>query len=160
VIREKNIRAPLVRTPPPCPTQPPIGMSELEQYEFGGYRSVTPQDGLVVVVGTPRPIPGSSVPPPAPPQLTLWTDINLSGSALELQPGESYRDFTDIGWWVFAMDWNDKISSIGPTSSLCMVFEHTHSQGSSLFVGPSGTSWLNLHSLGWGDRISSVINGG
>jgi hypothetical protein len=23
VIREKNIRAPLVRTPPPCPTQPP-----------------------------------------------------------------------------------------------------------------------------------------
>jgi hypothetical protein len=66
VIREKNIWAPLVRTLPVSHAAA-NGMSELEQYEFGGYRWVTPQDGPVVVVGTPRPIPGSPVPPPAQP---------------------------------------------------------------------------------------------
>jgi hypothetical protein len=159
VMRDKGLWAPFVRTL--LLTRSVVnGMSALEQYQFGGYSWVSPQDGPTVVVSPPPVTFGPPVPPPAPPWLSLWTDINLSGSALTLDPGESYRDLTNVGWWIFAGNWNDKFSSVHRTSSLCMAFEHIHFAGSFLWIGPSESHQMNLHDLGWGDRISSVINSG
>ncbi len=136
------------------------GMSALEQYQYGGYTFVAPKNGPVVVVGQPTTAAGPPVPDPAPPWLTLWSDINLSGSALTLYSGESRRDLTTVGWTVFSGSWNDRISSVGRTSSLCLAFEHIHFMGSFLFIGPRFTNTLNLHLEQFGDRISSGINGG
>lgn len=156
VIRGKDTWGPLVQTLL-VSRAVAHGLNELDQYQFGGYRWVTPRNSPIIII--PPPPPGT-VPPPAPPWIALWTDINLSGNAIDLNPGESYRDLRNVGWWLFAGDWNDQFSSITRTSSLCMVFEHINFQGSFLFVGPSETHWLDLHSFGWGDRTSSVINSG
>jgi hypothetical protein len=92
--------------------------------------------------------------------MTLWTDVGLQGSALTLKSGESYRDLTEVGWWIFAGDWNDQFSSMHKTTSLCGAFEHIHFQGSYIQLGPVSSHRDNLHTYGWGDRISSVINSG
>lgn len=136
------------------------GESALERYQFGGYTFVTPQNEPVVIVGQAPQTPGAPVPPDAPKALTLWSDINLSGSALTLYSAESYRDLTRVDWSIFGGSWNDRISSIGRTSSLSTIHEHVGFQGSALLVGPNDVNRLSLHDDGWGDRVSSVINGG
>jgi hypothetical protein len=136
------------------------GMSALEKYQYGGYSFVTPTNGPVVIVGQPTPAAGPPVPEPPPPELILWSDINLGGSALTLYSGESRRDLTQVGWSIFGGSWNDRISSVGRTTSLCMAFEHIHFAGGFLWLGPNHFNTLNLHDFQWGDRISSVINSG
>jgi hypothetical protein len=137
----------------------------LEGYQYGGLHWEN----------IPGPIPPEPPPLPPPttdggsiggvaslppvPDLKLYTDEGLQGDELILESGESYRDFTHIGWWAFAGDWNDLITSIYPTTSLCMVFEHAGFQGSSLFVGPR-EGFHNLTDVGWNERISAAINSG
>jgi hypothetical protein len=118
----------------------------------GGSESGGEPGGTVIVGGHP---------PEQPPDwMSLWTDVRLQGSALTLESGESYRDLTEVGWWIFAGDWNDQFSSMHKTSSLCGAFEHVGFTGSYIQLGPTGSHIDDLHSWGWGDRISSVINSG
>lgn len=134
--------------------------SALESYQYGGYTFVTPRNGPTIIVGQPAIAVGPTAPDPAPPWLTLWRDINLSGSALTLYSGESRRDLTRVSWSIFGGSWNDRISSVGRTSSLCLAFEHIHFQGGFFWLGPNGVNNFDLHMAQWGDRISSVINAG
>lgn len=134
--------------------------SGLESYQYGGYTFVTPRGEPTLVTGQPSVVFAPPVPDPAPPWLTLWSDINLSGSALTLFSGESRRDLTRVGWSFFGGSWNDRVSSVGRTSSLCLAFEHIHFQGGFRWLGPNSVNELNLHLSQWGDRISSVINAG
>lgn len=136
------------------------GASALEQYEYGGYTFVTPRNEPVVIVGQGPVTPGSPVPSDAPKTLTLWSDIDLSGSAMSLDSLEYYTDLTRVSWSIFGGSWNDRISSVGRTTSVSTIHEHTHFRGDVLLVGPNDFNRLNLHEEGWGDRASSVINGG
>ena len=142
--------------------------SNLERYQYGGYTFISPQTrpigpgasgggasgGPVIIVGQP-------VPEPPPPWITLWTDDNLSGNALVLEPGESRRNLLKVGpgFPVFG-DFNDKFSSLSRTSSLCMAFEHIDFQGGFLFIDRRDTNTFELRTEGFNDRISSVINSG
>ena len=53
-------------------------------------------------------------------------------------------------------NWNDKASSVKTNGRTVFVgYEHANYGGSRLIIGPNQN--VNLHAIGWGDRISSII---
>ncbi|BCW96147.1 MAG: hypothetical protein WHS44_08825 [Fimbriimonadales bacterium] len=84
----------------------------------------------------------------------LWTDRNHKGSALqlftELPDSSACGFYTDLSRFNF----NDKASSLEvPDGYIVEVYEHPHLGGQSRQFT---SSVLDLHAIGWEDRISSV----
>jgi hypothetical protein len=160
VLSDKSVWAPFLKTT----LLSRLVSSALEGYQYGGYSFISPQTAGPgdFSLAPPPIILGQPVHQPSPPWISLWTDSNISGKALVLEPGESRRNLLEVsvGGWPFSEDFNDKCSSFTRTTSLCIAFEHIHFQGSFLWLGPSSMNTSDLSWIGWNDRISSVINGG
>lgn len=79
-----------------------------------------------------------------------YKDSNYGGSSI-LFTGKDYNDLDEAGW-------NDKISSFKCTSNTYMVFyEHDNYTGSTYDTqGWNITQHSNIHTLGWGDKITSI----
>jgi hypothetical protein len=90
----------------------------------------------------------------------LWTDKNLEGFSLKLEPAESRQNLLEVDVWPWLDDFSDKFPSYSSTSGLCLGFEHIHFQGSFRWLGPTTEPTYDLADTGWNDRISSVVNGG
>lgn len=95
--------------------------------------------------------------------LKMFSDINWGGDWFWLEEGWAWRDLTRV--WrnkvlFFHGDWNDVISSVTCTASAVTYYEHIHFQGSTLTIPghQPQDSRPNLHTVGWGDRISSVAH--
>jgi hypothetical protein len=170
VLEDKSVWAPFVRmtmltrqvSADPVVMSPEGGRTRVGPSTFGGggFPTSPPGKGTVIIPPGGGPTKGSiGGPPETGPALVLYEHARFQGDSLSLDSGESYRDLTHVGWWVFASDWNDKISSNSDTTSLCLAFEHVGFQGSTLWLGPHLFNW-DLTALGWNDRISSVINSG
>ncbi len=110
----------------------------------------------------PPPPPEHPAPIPNPPPyvVRLATEKLWHGDHLDVGSGESYMDLTHVGWWIYAEDWNDKFMSIHQMTCLAGVFEHVHFGGDYLQIGPNTGGWSDLDLVGWGHRISAVINSG
>jgi hypothetical protein len=111
--------------------------------------AVKPADQGFVI---PNPPQSQGSQPPA--VCVMFDDLDYSGGQLNLDPGYEFPDLTQCYTAPFGSGWNDCISSIYPTSGLCVFYEHINFQGSQLIT--TGNS--NLASNGWNDRISSVRN--
>ena len=87
----------------------------------------------------------------------MFDDANYSGNWFWLDVGYHWNDLTEVsrGEW-FGGDWNDEISSLSNNNTLCVYYEHIYLGGSSLLLSPF-FSMPNLESVGWNDRISSVL---
>jgi hypothetical protein len=92
----------------------------------------------------------------------MYSRAYHSGMYLELAPGLQLEDLGKI----FRADdygfrpglvWDNAISSIHSTSSLCLYWEHPHFQGAMRIVVPN-MSIPDLDWLGFDDTISSVMN--
>ncbi len=159
VLEDKNVWAPFVRMTMLTRQvlSDPVYKPAESGRSTGGPNNLEPASfgGAVIVVGPggPAPIPVSGAP------LWLYEHGEFAGSLLSLDSGESYRDLTDVGWWVFGSDWSDRVSSTSLTSSMCLAFEHVDFGGSMLWLGPH-QYYRDLTAVGWNDRISSVINSG
>jgi hypothetical protein len=95
--------------------------------------------------------------------LKMFSDINWGGDWFWLDEGWAWPDLTRV--WrnkvlFFHGNWNDVISSVTGTASMVTYCEHIYYKGSTLTVPERRPqdSLPNLHVLGWGDRISSVIH--
>lgn len=92
----------------------------------------------------------------------MYSRAYYSGSYLELAPG---LQLEDLGKIVRPDDlvvraglvWDNAISSIHSTSSLCLYWEHPHFQGAIRIVVPN-MPIPDLEWLGFNDTISSVMN--
>lgn len=95
--------------------------------------------------------------------LKMFSDVNFSGDWFWLNQGRGYRDLRKVerDKGIFSSDdWNDKISSVTATANPVTYYEHIDFGGSSLSIpaGEPQNKYSDLHVLGWGDRISSVIH--
>jgi hypothetical protein len=101
-------------------------------------------------------------PASAPVEVTMYESVNFNGAALRLGPGSSWRNLTHLTRFKFLLwrySWNDAISSIYQTSSLCAYWEHVDFQGAIRIVVPNN-SIFDLDDIGFNDCISSVMNFG
>jgi hypothetical protein len=87
----------------------------------------------------------------------LYQDIYWRGSQLVLQAGQGYSDLTEVGNG-FIGSWNDQASSISSSELIGVCGEHVNFDGSRLIV-LKHTPYVDLTSIGWNDRISSVYAG-
>lgn len=114
----------------------------------------------------------------------FFQHADFDGDWLWLAPGFEWPDLTNVGrGGVFCVgcDWNDEISSLKTGDGWVVVCEHVHLQGSTLsFFGAIPTPirepinpacgrtivvWTsgrqviaNLGTIGWNDRISSIVH--
>lgn len=117
---------------------------------------------------TPTPPPPPPPPrPPSPPSAQFFQHMNFAGNSFKMEPGLMYPDLTTLyrsGTRLFEdADWNDVISSIFLDQTTVMCWEHVGFHGSmlTLGLGQGGSDPVTaqgyLESLGWNDRISSII---
>jgi hypothetical protein len=147
VLKDKSVWGPFLRTAM-LARAVGIALAPADGIQAGGQRVTTPQSARDLIL------------PPNGPNLVLWTDEGYRGFDLVLQSGESRRNLLEVGVWPWLGDFNDKLTSQWPTTSLAMAFEHIHFQGSFLWCGPNGIGAYTYVAWGWNDRISSVINSG
>ena len=93
----------------------------------------------------------------------MFEDTNYGGFGLSLPEGFFWPDLSlvirhDFGYGN-RVSWNDAISSLRPTTSLCAYYENPNLSGTIRIVVP-GVEMLDLDFLGFNDIISSVINFG
>ena len=142
-----------------------------EKYKYGGHESG------VEPAFTPTPFPpmepGGELPPsgqggvgevpyPHPgagPETLLFEHMGRTGDYVTLPGNRGFDDLTKVGKGFLGMgDWNDVISSIWMhKTSVCVLHEHIHKEGSSFTVW-GGATWVQGHLVeyGWSDRASSV----
>lgn len=101
----------------------------------------------------------ADTPDPAPHQVLLFEHTNYEGESM----GFSYdNDIADLTQWnlISGGKWNDRISSVSIGKDTRVTFyEHVHYGGASIsFEGNGENSYHipDLHSLGWGDTVSSL----
>jgi len=115
----------------------------------------------------PAPDPAILFQPPTagervPAEVTMYELYGLRGLGLRLPPGYNWPDLTqvtryNVGWYYST--WNDAISSLHKTSSVCAYFEDVNFGGTVRIVVPH--VWVfDLDILGFDDTISSVMNFG
>jgi hypothetical protein len=94
---------------------------------------------------------------------TLSWEANYGGFGLSLPEGFFWPDLSLVIRHDFGdgnrVSWNDAISSLRPTTSLCAYYENPNLSGTIRIVVP-GVEMLDLDFLGFNDIISSVINFG
>lgn len=101
----------------------------------------------------------AETPDPAPHQVLLFEHTNYDGASM----GFSYdNDIADLTRWNLPAGgkWNDKISSLSiGKNTRVTVYQHTNYGGASISFEGDGESNYHipdLHTLGWGDTISSL----
>lgn len=123
-----------------------LGPDESEPYKFP-WQNYEPHPG-----GIRGPLPPPPPTYPDPLELFMYDDMDYSGNRLVLSQGYEIPDLDECYTWPFGSGWNDCISSIGPTSSYGVFYEHVNFQGSRLLSNDNHY----LAGIGWNDRISSV----
>ena len=125
-----------------------LGPDESEPYKFP-WQNYEPHPG-----GARGPLPPTPPPViyPDPLELFMYDDMDYLGDRLVLSQGKGMPDLSECYTWPFGSGWNDCISSIGPTSSYGVFYEHVDFQGSRLLSNDNHY----LAGIGWNDRISSV----
>lgn len=152
-----------------------LGISTYKTKWCTGY-SVDPVTGYYTTYQYPCGIetedPPTPPPPPPPPPpsfiATFHEHLHVTsgkpaGHSFSLDPNTVYMDLTKVhksGAWPFDSDWNDAISAITLNGTTVMIAEHTNLEGTKVLIGPNLGNLIDLASIGWNDRISSVWNVG
>jgi len=98
---------------------------------------------------------------PEPHQVFFYEDVGFEGKAIGYEYDSDVRDLTKLLVLDSTNNWNDRISSIkiGKNAKV-VLYEHTGCDDRSNFIvlqgdGRSVVKYGSLHSIGWGDKISS-----
>jgi hypothetical protein len=91
-------------------------------------------------------------------RVQFWSDINMSGDTIGLNPGWHYDRLSGVPRGLFG-NWNDVISSVDWCRWDVSLFEHTFAGGSQLWLR-GGCNTPDLGIYGWNDRASTIYNWG
>jgi|GEM_PF-3296345 hypothetical protein len=135
---------------------------KLKEYQYGGHNTGGGTDNAIIPATTYPPI--RFLPPNRTPifnGVTFFQHAHYQGKSLKLPIDHAFSDLTRVyGTGFFGENtWNDEISSLhfGGASTVCILYEHIHYQGSALVFFPSSGRTTNfLGDYGWNDRASSV----
>jgi len=98
---------------------------------------------------------------PKPYQVFFYEDVGFEGAAIGYEYDSDVKDLTKLLVLDSSNNWNDRISSIkiGKNAKV-VLYEHVGCDDRSAYIvlqgdGQSVAKYDSLHSIGWGDRVSS-----